>query len=169
VVPAAAFWMTELGSIGGAWASVGAQACNASASVSVSAASFIGFETTPCAPTSAPRTPAPSPANAFAVGTPLAQLLNCAERPISKLVEAKKERLYPLSAPVRCDDLNDCTADAGCDPQEGCNAPVPMPDETPCAGGVCRSGACELRTSVLPCTEQGIRNAVAAGGGSTPR
>jgi hypothetical protein len=70
-----------------------------------------------------------------------------------------------VSTPVRCDDLNDCTAETACDSQEGCNAPVPMPDETPCAGGVCRTGACELRTSVLPCTEQGIRNAVAAGGG----
>ncbi|MGB8329974.1 MAG: right-handed parallel beta-helix repeat-containing protein [Polyangiales bacterium] len=40
-----------------------------------------------------------------------------------------------------------------------------MDDGTPCAGGTCQSGACELTTSILPCTEQGIRNAVAAGGG----
>jgi hypothetical protein len=40
-----------------------------------------------------------------------------------------------------------------------------MPDGTPCAGGLCNSGTCELTSSVLPCTEQGIRNAVAAGGG----
>lgn len=38
-------------------------------------------------------------------------------------------------------------------------------DGTPCAGGVCEAGACSLTTAVLPCTEQGIRNAVAAGGG----
>jgi hypothetical protein len=38
-------------------------------------------------------------------------------------------------------------------------------DGTPCAGGACLAGACELTGSVLPCTEPGIRNAVAAGGG----
>ena len=36
---------------------------------------------------------------------------------------------------------------------------------TPCAGGLCESGACALSGSVLPCIEQGIRNAIAAGGG----
>jgi hypothetical protein len=30
---------------------------------------------------------------------------------------------------------------------------------------MCQSGACELTDSLLPCTEQGIRNAIAAGGG----
>jgi hypothetical protein len=38
-------------------------------------------------------------------------------------------------------------------------------DGTPCAGGICQSGACALSGTILPCTEQGIRNAIAAGGG----
>ena len=66
--------------------------------------------------------------------------------------------------PVRCDDLNDCTADGACGPEAGCTT-VSVSDGTPCAGGSCTSGACELEGLVLPCTEQGIRNAVAAGGG----
>jgi hypothetical protein len=36
---------------------------------------------------------------------------------------------------------------------------------TPCAGGTCLIDECVLETKVLPCTEQGIRNAIAAGGG----
>jgi hypothetical protein len=61
-----------------------------------------------------------------------------------------------------CDDGNDCTEDM-------CSGVVceypQVEDGTPCAGGTCLSGACELTGSVLPCTEQGIRNAVAVGGG----
>ncbi len=70
-----------------------------------------------------------------------------------------------VHTPVRCGDRNDCTIETACDSQQGCIAPTPMPDGTPCAGGLCNSGTCELTSSVLPCTEQGIRNAVAAGGG----
>ena len=40
-----------------------------------------------------------------------------------------------------------------------------MPDGTPCAGGLCNSGACELTSTLIPCTEQGLRNTIAAGGG----
>ncbi|MGB5696264.1 MAG: choice-of-anchor Q domain-containing protein [Polyangiales bacterium] len=65
---------------------------------------------------------------------------------------------------VDCDDRNDCTTEA-CDAADGCTTPTPVADGTPCAGGTCQSGACELTGSVLPCTEQGIRNAIAAGGG----
>jgi hypothetical protein len=65
-------------------------------------------------------------------------------------------------SPEDCDDGNDCTEDM-------CSGVVceypPAEDGTPCAGGTCLGGACELTGSVLPCTEQGIRNAVAAGGG----
>jgi len=65
--------------------------------------------------------------------------------------------------PVDCvGDFNDCTVDT-CTPGLGCNATAA--DATPCAGGTCQAGACELTGSVLPCTEQGIRNAIAAGGG----
>jgi hypothetical protein len=42
---------------------------------------------------------------------------------------------------------------------------TPVADETPCAGGICQSGACALSGTILPCTEQGIRNAIAAGDG----
>jgi hypothetical protein len=64
-----------------------------------------------------------------------------------------------------CDDGNDCTEDV-CDPaDESCSTATPVADGTSCAGGTCQSGACVLSGSVLPCTEQGIRNAIAAGGG----
>jgi len=67
--------------------------------------------------------------------------------------------------PIACDDdLNECTADTTCNPAVGCESP-PVADGTPCDGGTCQAGACELSGSVLPCTENGIRNAVAAGGG----
>ncbi|MGB5523842.1 MAG: right-handed parallel beta-helix repeat-containing protein [Polyangiales bacterium] len=65
-----------------------------------------------------------------------------------------------------CDDLNDCTADA-CTPIDGgavCDN-TPVADGTTCAGGMCQAGACALSGTVLPCSEQGIRNAIAAGGG----
>jgi hypothetical protein len=65
--------------------------------------------------------------------------------------------------PVECNaDFNDCTAEM-CDPTVGCEQ-TPVADGTQCAGGTCQTGACELTGSVLPCSEQGIRNAIAAGG-----
>jgi hypothetical protein len=39
---------------------------------------------------------------------------------------------------------------------------MPLEDGTACAEGECRQGTC---TSVCPCTEQGIRDAIAEGGG----
>ena len=63
----------------------------------------------------------------------------------------------------QCDDFNDCTsgicesADAVCDH-------APVVDGTPCAGGTCQAGQCALTDTLLPCTEQSIRNAIAAGG-----
>jgi len=65
--------------------------------------------------------------------------------------------------PVTCNDYSDCTTD-GCDSTVGC-VQTGVADETPCAGGTCREGVCQLTSSALPCTDQGIRNAVAAGGG----
>jgi len=65
---------------------------------------------------------------------------------------------------VDCDDYVDCTENV-CNPTDGvCSNPV-VADGASCAGGMCQSGACALTDSVLPCTEQGLRNAVAAGGG----
>jgi hypothetical protein len=65
---------------------------------------------------------------------------------------------------LRCDDFNDCTIDA-CDAAlSECKQSSAM-DETPCAGGTCEAGRCALSGTVLPCTEQGIRNAIATGGG----
>ena len=53
-----------------------------------------------------------------------------------------------------------------CNPADAsCSAPSPVTDGTPCEGGTCQSGVCELTGAVLPCTEQGIRNAIAAGAG----
>ncbi len=60
------------------------------------------------------------------------------------------------------EDWNDCTRPS-CD-GTAC-AQRPISEGTPCSGGACRGGQCELSSLVLPCTEQGIRNAIAAGGG----
>jgi hypothetical protein len=70
---------------------------------------------------------------------------------------------FCVNSPVDCDDRNDCTANM-CNPANGECTTTPVADGTLCAGGTCRSGACELTDSLLPCTEQGIRNAIAAGG-----
>jgi hypothetical protein len=62
------------------------------------------------------------------------------------------------------DDLNDCT-EQRCDGAYGECVDFALANGTPCAGGTCQAGACALTSSVLPCTEQSIRNALAAGGG----
>jgi hypothetical protein len=63
-----------------------------------------------------------------------------------------------------CNDHIDCTADA-CDAMNGLCSNEPLADSTQCSGGQCQNGTCALSGTVLPCTEQGIRNAVHAGGG----
>ena len=70
---------------------------------------------------------------------------------------------------VTCNDdtqcpssLDDCAKPA-CVQHECSGAPVI--DGTPCAGGTCQDGRCELNGLLLPCTEHGIRNAITAGGG----
>ena len=80
----------------------------------------------------------------FALG--LALLGGCADDPCQGLV---------------CNDYKDCTEDtrSGCDCRH-----TPVTDGTMCAGGICQAGACELADTVVPCSEQGIRNAIAAGG-----
>jgi len=62
-----------------------------------------------------------------------------------------------------CDDQNDCTADS-CDLADGRCVYAPVADGTPCAdgAGVCQQGSC---ASEFPCSEQGIRDAIALGGG----
>jgi hypothetical protein len=65
---------------------------------------------------------------------------------------------------VDCDDFVDCTEDV-CNPVNGICSNIPLDDGAPCAGGVCQSAACALTDTVLPCTEQAIRNAIAMGGG----
>ena len=65
---------------------------------------------------------------------------------------------------VDCDDYVDCTENV-CNPTDGvCGYPA-VADGASCAGGMCQVGTCALTDTVLPCTEQGIRNAVAAGEG----
>jgi hypothetical protein len=61
-----------------------------------------------------------------------------------------------------CTDFKDCTADT-CLSNGLCES-VAVQDGTLCAGGTCQSGECDLESAVVPCTEQGIRNAIAAGG-----
>jgi len=62
--------------------------------------------------------------------------------------------------PRECDDQNDCTIDT-CNPTISCEHAA-APNGTLCAGelGTCQDGAC-----AFPCTEQGIVDAIATGGG----
>ena len=62
-----------------------------------------------------------------------------------------------------CSDLTDCTSDTCL--SNGLCENTAVQDGTPCAGGTCEGGTCGLESSVLPCSEDGIRNAIAAGGG----
>jgi hypothetical protein len=70
-----------------------------------------------------------------------------------------------LCADVACDDdLNECTGDGVCDPMDGmCDYPS-VEDGTECAdgAGACEAGSC---AGTFACTEQGIRDAIAVGGG----
>ena len=61
--------------------------------------------------------------------------------------------------PEDCDDGDECTADSCLDAV--CRNST-VADGTPCTGGECREGRCE---SGFACTEQGIRDAIAEGGG----
>jgi hypothetical protein len=69
-----------------------------------------------------------------------------------------------LCEPVDCSDGDACTDDV-CDPADGsCDNP-PVDDGTACGEGLCIDGKCEPFGSVFPCTEQGVRTAIATGGG----
>jgi hypothetical protein len=63
----------------------------------------------------------------------------------------------------QCDDRNDCTVDS-CNPASASCDHNTVPDDTGCAqgAGTCQQGVC---LGQFPCTEQGIRDAIAAGGG----
>jgi hypothetical protein len=61
-------------------------------------------------------------------------------------------------------DFNDCT-EQRCDAAFGECVVITLANGTPCAGGTCQAGQCALTGLILPCNEQGIRNAIAAGGG----
>ena len=65
---------------------------------------------------------------------------------------------------VDCDDGNDCTEDI-CSSADGSCMNEARSDGSFCAEGYCQSGDCEPIESVFPCTEQGLRDAIAAGGG----
>lgn len=69
-----------------------------------------------------------------------------------------------LCESVECDDLNECTDDT-CNPINGLCEYPPMPDGSFCDTGACQSGVCEPISSVFSCNEQGIRDAIAVGGG----
>ena len=65
--------------------------------------------------------------------------------------------------PLPVDDDNECTIDACI---EGiCDNPVAN-DGFFCGDGYCQSGVCEPLTSLYSCNEEGLLEAVAAGGGS---
>ena len=65
---------------------------------------------------------------------------------------------------VDCNDSNECTQDA-CDAASGTCSNTPVANGAICEVGACQSGSCEPIASMFPCTEQGIRDAIAAGGG----
>ena len=66
-----------------------------------------------------------------------------------------------LCGGVECDDGSVCTEDA-CDPATGTCEYAPVADGTACGDdkGTCQDGSC-----LVACSEQGIRDAIAAGGG----
>ena len=64
-------------------------------------------------------------------------------------------------SPEDCDDDNDCTNDS-CELPGGVCQNTPVDNGTLCSAGVCRDSVC---VAAFPCTEQGIRDAIAAGSG----
>ena len=58
----------------------------------------------------------------------------------------------------------ECKVDGVCDASEGVCRFTEVEDGTLCTAGQCLDGAC-AREGAFPCTEQGIRDAIAAGGG----
>jgi hypothetical protein len=69
----------------------------------------------------------------------------------------------------RCESADDCIdteckVDGICDSTDGVCQYTEVADGTPCATGECLDGTC-APVGAFPCTEQGIRGAVAAGGG----
>ena len=65
---------------------------------------------------------------------------------------------------AECDDGNECTEDV-CNPADGSCSNLNLADGSFCDAGYCQSGECEPITSVFPCHEQGILDAIAAGAG----
>jgi len=65
---------------------------------------------------------------------------------------------------IDCDDGNECTENT-CDPADGSCDSTPLPDGSFCTGGYCENTECDPIASLFPCTEQGIRDAIEAGGG----
>jgi hypothetical protein len=64
---------------------------------------------------------------------------------------------------TQCDDRDECTADT-CTPASSTCGHPPVPDDTGCAdgAGTCQQGIC---IGEFACNEQGIRDAIAQGGG----
>ena len=81
-------------------------------------------------------------------------VMGCSEGPGMSGCESAKD----------CDDQNECTEDS-CNPVNGSCEFAALPGGSICEAGACRNGDCEPITSIFPCTEQGIRNAIDVGGG----
>jgi hypothetical protein len=69
----------------------------------------------------------------------------------------------------QCESADDCVdteckVDGTCDSTGGLCQYTEVADGTPCATGECLDGTCAA-VGAFPCTEQGIRDAIAAGGG----
>lgn len=65
---------------------------------------------------------------------------------------------------ITCDDGNDCTVDV-CDPADGSCINTVQEEGSFCDLGYCQAGECDPIESIFPCTEEGINDAIAAGGG----
>lgn len=65
---------------------------------------------------------------------------------------------------IDCDDRNECTEDL-CSSTDGSCSNTALSDGSICDAGSCESGSCQPIDSIFPCTEQGIRDAIARGRG----
>ncbi len=74
------------------------------------------------------------------------------------------ETVLPRPCDIDCEDGNPCTVDV-CDDTDGLCEFQPMEEGALCVDGICIAAICEPISGVFPCSERGIRSAIATGGG----
>ena len=99
----------------------------------------------------------------FTLGGPLCEGVDCDDQNVCTQDLCNGADGSCEHTPIDCADANECTVDT-CNPAVGCEYAA-VADGTPCGGGfgACQGGSC---TAQFPCTEQGINDAIAAGGGT---